>query len=387
MMAEIDDLRKRFIRTYDEEKKDEEIKDALDDEFLKDEMQELLKSVGVETDSTWTKDDLSDRMISKAFYEELKAEVEKEQKSEVDSEEEDEYMEDIFSPSKLLRGFASGDAGDMEEFWESIQKEVQKGFKDFRLSPQKYWKDVEELWKERSRKFQKSIEALEDTKIPQEEVDELNELWKAFVKEMNLHLSEIPIELKLKKDNILDIIKDHSKKSRRMIANPNEDIKDLYPLWFDMIDEIKKELEETREFMEDREEMVYETWDEFKEDFTDQLTSMAVEYAAEMEDMEDTWSSISEDIEQRLAKGFEKHDHLYEAFWKTMGKEKPMMFKKFEELREKMEKDYTGMIEKALDSVKEGYEDMLAPGRKEKEKEIDELKERIEELEKKLEEK
>ncbi len=383
-MTDIDKLRKRFISTYDEEKEEDGLKEALDDEFLKDEMLELLKDAGVEAKSTWTKNELAEKIISEDIQEEIEAD--EEEKSEVESGEEKGSMEDLFSPSKLLMTFTSGDTADMEEFWEDLQEEVEKGFKDFRISPQKYWEDVEEMWKERTRKFQKNIDALEDTNIPREEVEKLNELWKGFMKEMNLHLSEIPIELKLKKDNILDIIKDHSKKSRRMIANPNEDLKDLYPLWFDMVEEIREELEDARTFMEDREEMVYETWDEFKEEFTEELTAMAVEHAGEMEGMEEMWSSISEEIEERLAKGFEEHDHLYEAFWKEMGKEKPEMLKKFEELREKIEEDYTGMIEKALDSVKEGYQDMLAPTRKEKEEEIEELKERIEELEEKLEE-
>ncbi len=383
-MTDIDKLRKRFISTYDEEKEEDGLKEALDDEFLKDEMLALLKDAGVEAKSTWTKNELAEKIISEDIQEEIEAD--EEEKSEVESGEEKGSMEDLFSPSKLLMTFTSGDTADMEEFWEDLQEEVEKGFKDFRISPQKYWEDVEEMWKERTRKFQKNIDALEDTNIPREEVEKLNELWKGFMKEMNLHLSEIPIELKLKKDNILDIIKDHSKKSRRMIANPNEDLKDLYPLWFDMVEEIREELEDARTFMEDREEMVYETWDEFKEEFTEELTAMAVEHAGEMEGMEEMWSSISEEIEERLAKGFEEHDHLYEAFWKEMGKEKPEMLKKFEELREKIEEDYTGMIEKALDSVKEGYQDMLAPTRKEKEEEIEELKERIEELEEKLEE-
>lgn len=386
-MTDIDDLRERFMKTYDESKDQGELKEIMDDKFLKDEMQDLLTSVGVEVKSTWTKDELSEKMVSEDLYKKIEIEEEDiEKSSDVEAGEEKAFLDDILSPSKLLRSIALGDTTDMKKFWEDLQKEVEKGFKGFRISPQKYWEHVEEMWKERTRKLQKNIEELEDTNIPQEEVEKLNDLWQGFIKEMNLQLAEIPIELKLKKDNILDSIKDHSKKSRRVIANPSEDIKDLYPLWFDLVEDIREELEDARSFMEDREEMVYDTWDEFKEEFTDELTTMAVEYTSEMEEIEDMWSSISTDIEKRLTEGFEEHTYLYEAFWKEMGEDKPMMLKRFEELRAKIEKDYTSMIEKALDSVKEGYSEILAPHREEKEKEIKELKERIEELEEKLEE-
>ncbi|MBS3815986.1 MAG: hypothetical protein KGY76_00285 [Candidatus Thermoplasmatota archaeon] len=381
-MTDIDELKERFLDRYEEDKSKEELQNDIKDEFLKDEMVDLVESAGIEVKSGWTKDDLSEKMASGDFRENISA-----KKKGTGGAEEKSSIKDMLSPSKLLMTFATGDSKDMENFWEELQKEVMKGFEDFEITPQRYWKDVEKEWKERSRKLQKKIEELAGEEIPEEDVDELMNLWKGFVKEMNLQLGEIPIELKLRKDNILNTIKKHTNKSKKMIANPEEDASELYTLWFDMLEEIREELEEARNFMEDREESIYELWEEFRKDFTEKLKDISTEYGGEeIENLEKFWDVLSEDFEAQLSEGFEEHDHLYEAFWKKMGKEKPKMLKKIEEFREETLEDYSGIVEKALDSFKETYEEMVVPSRKKKEEEIKELKDRIDELEQKLEE-
>ncbi|MEF8873397.1 MAG: hypothetical protein V5A88_01860 [Candidatus Thermoplasmatota archaeon] len=392
--TEIDKLRKRLMDTVEEEKDEDRLKEDFKDEFLKDEMFSLLKSADMEPNTNWTKDELAEEMMAEDFMEKVEEEY-------TPNEEEEEIelkgkkskvpiMEDLFSPSKMFMNFRTGEYDSMEEFWEDLQESLKGGFDEFKMPPQKYWEEVEEEWKKKVRKLQKNIDELSDTEIPQEDLEELKQMWKDFVKEMNLHMGEIPIELQLRKKNVLEIIKEHSEESKEILSEKERDLKELYPLWFEMIESIKEELEEARDYMEDKEEEIYDEWDMFKDEFTMEVEDIAVEHAENMEDVDEMWSSLSESFEKKLAEGFGEHDHIYKAFWEEMGREKPIMFQKFEEFRENVEKDYSGMVEKALDSIREGYEEMISPVEKgtvkEKEEEIEELKERIEKLEKKLEE-
>ncbi|MFP4609197.1 MAG: hypothetical protein ACLFNY_06415 [Candidatus Aenigmatarchaeota archaeon] len=385
--TEIDKLREKFLEIVQEDEEKEQLKENLKDEFLKDEMVALLKSADVEPDKNLTKDDLSDEMLSEEFISKVEKEFSPpEEKEEITiKRKKGAIMDELLSPSRLFMKFRTGEYGTMEEFWEDLQKRIKSGFKDFKMPPQEYWETVEKEWKKKVQKIQKNINQLSETEIPQEDLEELNRLWKEFVKEMNLHLGEIPIELQLRKNKVIEIIKDHSQESKELIAE--KDFKELYPLWFDMLEEVREELEEARDYMEDKEEDIYDEWEDFRDEFTMEIEAMAVEHADQMEDVDELWSSLSENFEEKLAKGFEEHDHIYRAFWQEVGREKPMMLKKFKEIREKVEKDYSNVVEDALESIKKGYEEMMAPVEREKDEEIDELKERIEELEKKLEEK
>ncbi len=393
--TEIDKLRKRLIETVDKDKEEGRLKEDLEDEFLKDEMVSLLKSGGIEPNKNWTKEELAEEMLSENFIEKIKEEFtpNEEEKEEIKIKGKESKMpiiDEMFSPSKMFMDFRKGEYESIEKFWEDVQKSIKSGFAEFKMPPQKYWENVEEQWKKKVRKLQKKIDALSETEIPQEELEELNQMWKGFTKEINLHVGEIPIELQLRKKKVLDIIKEHSEESKEIISEKERDIKELFPLWFDMIEMIREELEEARDYMEDKEEEIYDEWEEFNDEFTLKVEAMAVEHAENMEDVNEIWSSLSENFEKKLAEGFAEHDHIYKAFWEEMGREKPIMFKKFEEFRKKIEKDYSGMVENALESIKSGYEEMISPVEteavKEKEEEIEELKKRIEKLEKKLEE-
>lgn len=389
---EIDNLRKKFLDAVEDEEEDEKLIKDLEDEFLKDEMIALLKCADIEVKKNWTKYDIAEKMLSKDFKEKIKENFsppEEEEDIEIKKRKDKiPLLDDFFSPSKLFMNFSKGEYDSIEGFWEDLQKEIKGGFEEFKFPPKRYWERVEKDWKKRVRKIEKNLEELSDTEIPSEELDELTDLWKGFVKEMNLLLGEIPIELQLRKNKVLEIIKDHSEESKEIISEKERDLKELYPLWFDMLEKTRGELEEARNYMENKEEEIYDHWEEFKEEFTLKMEKMAVEHADKMEDVERLWSSLSENFEKKLAEGFAEHDHLYKAFWEEMGREKPLVLKKFEEVREKIEKDYSQVVEQALESIKKGYEEMVSPAEEEigKEEEIAELKKRIEELEEKLEE-
>jgi len=271
----------------------------------------------------------------------------------------------------------------IKKFWKDMQDEVDKNLGDFRISPEKYLMEVEKMWEEQSQIIKKNIERLARTELPDEDVDRLKKVWNEFSEEMSFHLQEIPIEIELRRESIKDIMEEHTKKSREIIGDTERKMSDLYPLWFDMVNEIRDQLEEGRSRLEDKEEELYDTWDKFSEELTEELTEMAEENP-KAERFLEKWELISGKLDKKISKMPEKHDHIYRDFWKSLGREKPRFARKIEELTEMTEIDYMDRIEKALEPIRTTYEKMVES--KQKDKKIEALEDRIAELEKKLEE-
>ncbi len=393
----MDELIQRYLETRDRTEEKEELIERLKVEFLKDEMEDLFEKLGVEVKTSWTKDEIAEQMVSDEFFKKVQKEgdVEEEGSEEISEEESEgeevevnvteEESEDLFSPDKLLKGFDMASSRHIQKFWEDLQKEVEKGMKDFKISPETYWKEVEKLWEKRSLEIQKGIERLAGTEIPEEDLDDLKEEWQDFTKDMSYHLKEIPIAIELRKNAISDIIERHTDESREIIDDSDKKMRDLYPLWFDMVNQVRDELEEGRNELEDMEEELYDTWDKFSNNITEKMKELAKEHSEKGGEILEQWNAISEEIDDKLSKIPEKHDHIYKEFWKNLGSKKPMLAQKIEEFTTR---DYEDMIGDFFKPMKETFEKMIGPTETtgSKEKEIEELKERIAELEEKLEE-
>ncbi len=383
-MDEAKELYERYLEVYDKEEDKDEIREILKDEFLKDEMEDLLASLDIEIQTGWTKDDMADQMLSVDFYEVVKGRLGK--YGEEKEESEPEVKEEKFEPSKFFEGFTSEGPRYIKKFWEDMQKEVDKNLPGFKISPEKYWLEIEELWEEQSQVIKKNIERLARTELPDEDVDRLKAEWNKFSEEMNFHLKEIPLEIELRRETLNEIIEEHTEESRKIIADTDRKIRELYPLWFDMIKDIREELEEGRSSLEDKEEQLYDTWDEFSGTISEELKKMAEENET-AENLLKKWSMISDRIDEKISKVPEKHDDIYRDFWENLGKEKPKLAKKIEELSEFTERDYMESIENLLEPIRSTYEKMIKPKETEKDKKISDLESRIAELEEKLEEK
>ncbi len=381
-MEEDSGLYERYLEVYDEEKDEDEIKEGLKDEFLKDEMNDLLSSLDIDVQASWTKDDMADQMLSVDFYEVVKSRLERSMEEE-EVEEKEEEKEEPFSADRLIGGLGMDTTKYIKKFWKDMQDEVDKNLGDFRISPEKYLMEVEKMWEEQSQMVKKNIERLARTELPDEDVDRLKEVWNEFSEEMSFHLQEIPIEIELRRESIKDIMEEHTKKSREIIGDTERKMSDLYPLWFDMVNEIRNQLEEGRSRLEDKEEELYNTWDRFSEELTEELTEMA-EDNPKAERFLEKWELISGKLDEKISKMPDKHDHIYRDFWESLGREKPRLARKIEELTEMTEIDYMDRIEKALEPIRTTYEKMIES--KQKDEKIKALEDRIEELEKKLEE-
>jgi len=378
------ELYERYLEVYDEEEEDDKLMKKFKDEFLREEMEQILESFDIELKSDWVKDDMAYEMISTDLYKKVEEAV-TESSEEEEETVETEFEEDL-TPTKLFGDFNIGAPNYIKKFWKEMQKEVDKNLKDFKISPEKYWLEIEKMWEEQSEVVKKNIEMLAKTKLPEEDVEKLKNEWEAFTEEMNFHLKEIPLEIELKRESISDIIEEHTKESREIMADPGRKISDLYSLWFDMVKEVREELEEGRNRLEDKEEELSDTWDEFSESISHELRELAEDHD-EAKKLLDKWDLISDKLDKKMVKIPEKHDDIYKEFWESLGRKKPKLAKKIEEFTELTEKDYMNRIEKVLEPIRSTYEKMTKPKEKDEKEEIKELKERITELEKKLEEK
>ncbi|MFW5946158.1 MAG: hypothetical protein ACOCSJ_03040 [Candidatus Natronoplasma sp.] len=383
-MDRTNELYERYLEVYDEDEEDDKLMEKFKDEFLRDEMEDILESFEIELNSNWVKDDMASQMLSTELYKRVKDAVAE------SSEEEDETVEtgskEPSTSAKLFGDFDIGAPSYIKKFWKEMQKEVDKNLKDIKISPEKYWLEIEKMWEEQSEVIKKNIEMLAKTKLPEEDVENLKSEWEDFTEEMNFHLKEIPLEIELKRESISDIIEEHTKESRKIMADPERKIRDLYPLWFDMIKEVREELEEGRNRLEDKEEELSDTWDEFSESITHELRELAEDHD-EAKKLLDKWDLISDKLDKKMVKIPEKHDDIYKEFWESLGRKKPKLAKKIEEFTEITEKDYMDRIENVLEPIRSTYEKMMKPKEKDEKEEIEELKERISELEKRLEEK
>lgn len=383
-MDEADELYGRYLEAYDKKEDAEEIRDVLKDEFLKDEMEELLSSLDIDVQSNWTKDDMADQMLSIDFYEVVKGRVgQYDEEEEPEIEEEEEV--DVFETADLLQGLTTDGGKYIKKFWEDMQKEVDESLGSFKISPEKYWMEVEDMWEEQSQVIKKNIERLAKTELPDEDVDRLKGEWEKFSGEMDFHMKEIPLEIEIRRETLKDVIQEHTDRSREIIADQDKKISELYPLWFDMVKEIREELGEGRKSLEDKEEELYDTWDEFSENITVQLKKMAKENE-NAEKLLKKWSLISDKLDKKISKIPKKHDHIYRDFWKNLGKEKPQLAQRIEEFTELAEMEYMDKLEEFLEPIRSTYEKMFKPGLTKKDEKIKTLEQRIEELERKLEE-
>ncbi len=383
-MAKADELLERYLKVYEMKEDADDLLEELKEEFLKEEMEEIFEKCDMEVKTGWTKDEMAEEMLSEDFYEKVVTIL---KPSEEKKEEKSEKRKSVFSPSEFLKGidldFSEKDY--MKKFWRDLQKEAETGLEDFKISPEKYWLEIEKMWKEQSEIIQKNIERLAKTKIPEDDVEKLKNEWNKFTQEMSFHLKEIPIEIELKKNSISGIIEKHTDESKEIMSDSERELRELYPLWFDMVKKVREELEEGRNVLENKEEELYDTWENFSNTISEELEELSEEYPA-ADDLLDKWNLISKKLDVKISKVPEKHDHIYRDFWESLGKKRPKLARKIEEITEKTEKDYMNMIEDALEPIRETYEQMIKPDKKKKD-EIKELKERIAELEKKLDEK
>ncbi|MFO7791353.1 MAG: hypothetical protein R6W73_00020 [Candidatus Saliniplasma sp.] len=378
----MNELYERYMEVH-ENAEDEELISDLKNEFTKEEMKEIFEDLEFEFKESQNKDKIAERMADKKFYE---AVTEKEEEGDITikvskdkSEEKSEEgtKEKMVSTFNILEDLFQEESYNILKFWQNLKKEMDKGLEDIKNTHKKHMDKIGKRWDIKSDIFQ---EELEKTEIPKEDLVELEKKWKELHVEMSESLKEIRDEMKSKKADIKEIIYEYIGDSQRIIEDEEMEMRDLYPLWFDMIKDVREELETSKETLEIEEIKLLETWDELSTKIRKEVKDLAEEHQEEAGDLLKIWMSISEDMDKLLEQIPDKYYDIYGEFWKGFRIKRPDLKYKLMQLTE----EYSDLMKDPLKSIKSTYEKLTKSS---KEDEVEQLKERIARLEKKLEEK
>ncbi|MGM0406326.1 MAG: hypothetical protein ACQEQM_09335 [Thermoplasmatota archaeon] len=365
------ELHERYMKIYEDS---EDIIEDLKKEFTKEEMKEIFEDLNFDFKDSQTKDVIAERMQDVKFYEAVK-----EQEGEITikvSKGKEEKKEKLISTLNILENLIQEESQNIQKFWKGLKKEADKGLKDIKSTHKKHWDDIEDKWGIKSDRFQKE---LDETGIPKEELEELEQRWGKLLKEMNSGLKDIRGEMKMKREDIKEIIYEYIGDSQRIIQDEKKDMRDLYPLWFDMIKDIRDEVEKSKDVLKVEEAELLETWEELSTKIRKEVKDLADEHQEEADELFKIWISISEDMEKMLDQIPDKYYDMYSDFWKKTRIKRPDIKEKIMSLSD----EYSELMKDPLKSIRSTYKKILGPSKDE----IEELKERIAELEEKLEEK
>ncbi|MFW6142272.1 MAG: hypothetical protein ACOC53_06915 [Candidatus Saliniplasma sp.] len=370
------ELYERYVKIYENS---EDIKSDLKEEFTRDEMQEIFVDLDFEFKGLQNKDQISKRMADEKFYEAVKEKSgEREITIKVKKGEED-TKEKLISTLNILQDLLQDESVTIKKFWKNLKKEADKGLEDVKSTSRKHWDKIDEKWDLKSDRFQKHLDELEKSDIPDEELEKLEERWGKLTTQLDKRIKDIREEMKGKKEDVKEIIYEYIGESQAIIEDDEKDMGDLYPLWFDMVKDIRNELEVSRDALEKKEIELIKTWDGLSTDLRKELKNLAKEHEEEMEELFKIWISISEDVDKLLEQLPDKYYDIYGELWKGFRKKRPEIKLKLKELSE----EYSELIKDPMKSIKTTYKKFTKTS---KDEEIQELKKRIAKLEKKLDE-
>ncbi len=365
------ELYERYMKVYEDS---EDIIEDLKKEFTKDEMKEIFDDLDFEFKDPQTKDVIAERMADEKFYEAVKKD-----EGEITikfSKGKEETKEKLISTMNILEKLIQEESQNIQKFWKGLKKEADKGLKDIKSTHKKHWDEIENKWGIKSDKFQKK---LDETGIPKEEVEELEEKWEQLLNEMNSGIKDIRGEMKRKREDIKEIIYEYIGESQRIIQDDEKDMRDLYPLWFDMIKDIRDEVEKSKDVLKVEEAELLETWEELSTKVRKEVKDLAEEHQEEADELLKIWISISGNMDKMLDQIPDKYYDMYSDFWKKTRIKRPDIKEKIIGLSE----EYSELMKDPLKPIRSTYEKILRPSKDE----IEELKDRIAKLEEKLEEK
>lgn len=370
------ELYERYVKIYESS---EDIKSDLKEEFTRDEMQEIFEDLDFEFKGSQNKDQISERMADEKFYEAVKDKSDEEEITIKVKKGEEDTKEKLISTLNILQDLLQDESVTIKKFWKNLKKEADKGLEDVKSASRKHWDKIDEKWDLKSDRFQKHLDELEKSDIPDEELEELEERWGKITTQLDKRITDIREEMKGKKEDVKEIIYEYIGESQAIIEDDEKDMGDLYPLWFDMVKDIRDELEVSRDALEEKEIELIKTWDELSTDLRKELKKLAKEHEEEMEELFKIWISISEDVDKLLEQLPDKYYDIYGELWKGLRKKRPEIKFRLKELSE----EYSELIKDPMKSIKTTYKKFT---KRSKDEEIQELKKRIAKLEEKLDE-
>ncbi|MFO8109201.1 MAG: hypothetical protein R6U17_01565 [Thermoplasmata archaeon] len=384
-MADMKELVEKYVDAFEKFDDDAQKKKEMVNCMLKDELLDFAQECGVEVESRWTKDEIAEKLIKPEIYDRFIGSEEEEPEEKVEVEVK---TEEKGSPSFNLfptpTQFSSS-----REAWESLSRSIEKNLERFTDGSVKHWETLEAEWASRADEFQNEIERIGGEGIPVEDYKEISVLWRNFFNKMTARFFKVSKVVRDRSEELTNIVEKYDEDARDIFSRGEfsmEHMGDLYSLWMDMTREIRDEVDRAGNDIASDYSNLTETWERFSEKTANALNELRERQGKQSDVLYKNWNRIFEDVNEEIYTGIKESRRWYEEIWNTIGDQNSTLMEAVLDGFKEMESNYVKLLRNSLDFIQSRYYRPLGmtgqPGTPTKE--MENIRKRIEELEKKL---
>ncbi len=400
MSSKNQDVRAKYVKTYEKTGDPQECKDKLCENFLKDEMLTLAESNGLEVNKNQTKKEIAEKLIDTEVYEEILGGLDKPKEKSKEKKEtrheirhEPPGFHDLLNPlSEMISGSTLAGSKRLNELWLNSIEDIEDNLDDIVEHHMDHWKDIEKEWESRAKEFQDEVNELrESSALPQEKTKELSVIWRNVFNKMSARVKRLSRRTKERQDVFYDMVDKHVERARDTLEKSHDEKTvpaKILALSSDFTKDLRREMKETVDaYQTDHREMV-EIWENFAGKTENIIQELREDQEENIGDLYDIWNSNMEFVGDNIKTSSENYIELYESMVTDIEDQGRNITKTLFDISEKLEENYYDMLESYTKTLEDGYGDMFSmlslygdgP------KDINALKERGERLEEKLEE-
>ncbi|MFP3871799.1 MAG: hypothetical protein ACLFVL_02845 [Candidatus Aenigmatarchaeota archaeon] len=402
MKQEKDPIEK-YVSAYEEANDDEECKKKVANRLLKDELIEVAGENGLDVSKNQTKDEIAEKLIKPEVYNQIVSEREisqevGEKKEGIEGEltppEPPEVKTEVLEPlSDLISDSTLKGSEKVNELWIDGMKGIEENLEGVTEQNLEYWEELEDEWMEKATEFQEQIDELRERSVlPEDKTKELSVIWRNFFNKMMARVKKANQRTRERHESLTQLVEKHTEKARETFDEESESIDTgkLLGLWSDFSKDLGSELEKTLDNYRRDYEAVEETWKNFADKTEDLIDDLQESQEEQVEELYEMWNSNFEFVQDNVEKGFEDYMDAYEITREEFERHSRKVTESLFELAENVEENYSRLMESYQKTLDEGYSGMFSMANplvpKKDEKELERLKERVEKLEKKIEE-
>ncbi len=375
-MANVETLKERYVKAYDSFGNETGIKNELTNNTLKNDMIEFARECGIEIDNRMTKDEIAEKLVSPEIYENISKRKEKEE----------EPCTSVATSFKLLPSMHQHSS--LSDARQTLSKRVEDNVRTFINSNIERWESMEEESTSRAKEFQRQIENLEDEGIFVEEYKEISVIWRNFFNKMTARLLKTSSNLRERNDRLMDIINKYDGDVRDTLGEGDfrtEDFGRFYTLWMEMTEDVREEVEKTgKDFVVDYDELS-DTWEKYSEKIIRILNDFRDNRKEQGDELYKSWNRIFEDVNDQISRGIDDSRNWYQDVWNIVSEQSTVFLKP---MIDGPDENYSTLLNNTPDIIWSSYNRTLSMSERNTgfiRKEMDELRERLANMEKKLE--
>lgn len=374
MKTLIEKYKEAFEKNEDENGKKEEVVNCM----LKNELLEFAEECGVEVESRWTKDEIAEKLISPEIYDRLiKSNAGDEpQKVEVKIGEKENIQ-----PSKPFTA--------PREAWESLSRTMEGNLKNFTEKSVEHWDKLENEWMARADEFQKEIEKLGGQGVPTQDYKEISVLWRNFYNKMTARFFRVSRSARERRESLMSILDRYNQGAGELLEKGEfrmDTMGNLYHLWLDMTGDIRDEFENAGSDIAGDFTELSKTWEKFSVKMVNNLNELRERQGEHSDALYQSWSRIFKDVNGQIYTGIKESRSWHEDTWKMIGEQSSNLMDHMMEGFKEMESSYGKFLRNSMEFMQSSYRRSLGLDDEPRSayEELDNIRKRIEELEKKL---